>query len=343
MLAVHDFIRNNMIDCDARRCDTVDVFYDEQQLQLAQESVRQMQQAMDSSNPAPRHEFYNSHETAAKFLVPNSFGSVVYEAGSLSAYKFTIGVLKLALKLGLNLQCNTPATGIERTSEADTGHKWIVKTNRGNIKTKKLVLATNGYTAHLYPPLQGRIVPLYGVCTAQRPGMNLPQTGLDHTYSFIYKRGFEYMISRQKGTKYEGDIVIGGGLCASPESEVNHFGNTNDNEVDQQTAKYLAGCTEGLFKDNWGEDHGEGRLRRVWSGVMGFSADGHPLVGKLPNEEGLFIDASFQGHGMVLCFLCAKAAANIILDCDGPDLDSWFPRCYRVTEQRLKKTFTGRF
>ena len=98
------------------------------------------------------------------------------------------------------------------------------------------------------------------------------------------------------------------------------------------------------------------RLTRV-SGIMGYSADGFPLVGEIPREEGLYISASFQGHGkcqqrqnyagawtdrrlgMVLCFLCAKALTEMMLGNDGEELQSWFPNAFRVSQKRLEVKF----
>lgn len=338
MIGVHDFAHQNGIDCDARRCQTIDVFYDEVQWKAAQESVALMEQLM--GDKAPKHIFHDTKATADKYLAPNSVGSLEYESGSLSAYKFTIGVLKLALKKGLNLQCNTPATAISKTPD---GLLWTVETPRGGIKAKKLVLATNGYSAHVFPRLQGVIVPLRGVVTAQRPGQHMPQTGLPTTYSFIYADGFEYMITRPAGTKFEGDIVIGGGMHVAADEGMSEYGNTDDTTYDVDSAAYLEACTRRYFgPQNWGPDHADGHCRRTWSGVMGFSSDGYPFVGPVPGEDGLFLDASFQGHGMVLCFLCARAAASMIEGYDDAELDRWLPRAYRVTEERLGKKFAGK-
>ena len=75
---------------------------------------------------------------------------------------------------------------------------------------------------------------------------------------------------------------------------------------------------------------------------MGYSADGHPLVGPVPGQSGLYLDASFQGHGMVLCWLCAKACTKMILGKDDDELKSWFPESYRVSKERMQKKFAGR-
>lgn len=343
MVAVHDFIRENGIDCDARRCDTVDVFYDSEQWEAAHESVDLMRSLMGSKDPAPEQTFFNSEETAKAFLVPDSLGSLKYEAGSLSAYKLTIGILKLALKKGLNLQCNTPATGISRVENGHQLVRWLVTTPRGTITAKQLVLATNGYTARLYSRLQGVVVPFRGFVTAQRPGQAMPQTGLETTYSFVYGRGYEYMISRPRGTKFQGDIVIGGGLTKGTNEGADEYGNTDDTvAADDRIVQYLLQSTQAYFGASWGPDHPDGRLRKSWSGIMGYSGDGYPLVGPVPGEDGLFLDVSFQGHGMVLCFLCANAVTQMIRGRDDEKLSEWFPNAYRVTEERLQKKFQGR-
>jgi len=204
-----------------------------------------------------------------------------------------------------------------------------------------LVLATNAYTAHLLPALQGVVVPLRGVVTAQRPGRDMPQTGLETTYSFVHGGDFEYLISRPAGTRHQGDVVIGGGMHVAEHEGVHEWGNTDDTTYDGASAAYLLASTARYFGRHWGPDNPDGRSRKTWSGVMGFSSDGYPLVGPVPGEQGLYLDVSFQGHGMVLCFLCARAAAHMIQDQDDGRLDGWFPSVYRVTEERLHKKFMG--
>ena len=74
---------------------------------------------------------------------------------------------------------------------------------------------------------------------------------------------------------------------------------------------------------------------------MGYSADGFPLIGQMPGEEDLYIAASFQGSGMVLCFQSAIALSEIISQ-DDEALDRWFPKAFRVTHERMKRKFRGR-
>ena len=336
MRAVHAFAREQCIDCDSWQGDTVDIIYDENEWRLAEDSVAKLQEALGPQHPAARYHFWTAQETESKFLTPNALGAVSYEAGSLSAYKFVIGVLNLALDMGLNLQTTTPATSLTRAAEG-----WVVETPRGRITAEKVVLATNGYTAHLCPSFQGVIVPLRGHVTAQRPGSGLPSAGLPTTYSLIYQGAYEYMIPRPPGTRFAGDIVIGGASTKKPNNGVDEFGCTNDDQVDSIVSKCLEDCTAEYFGRNWGHDDPAGRVRRVWSGIMGYSSDGSPFVGQV--EPGLFVAASFRGHGMVLCFLCARALSTLMQEQEEKNtLEDWFPSSFLFSKERLKRKFEGR-
>lgn len=251
--------------------------------------------------------------------------------------------LKLALSKSLNLQTNTPANSISRNNTV-----WTITTPRGAISAPTLILATNGDTAHLLPRLLGIIVPFRGHVTTQRPGLSLPKSlpkSLPTTYSFIYASGYEYMITRPSGTPDAGTILIGGGLTKAISSGINEYGTTDDTSLDPHITSYVSNCTAAFFAENWGPDDPEGRVKRIHSGIMGYSADGYPLVGEMPGKgnEGLFIDASFQGHGMVLCFLCARAVGEMVMGRGrGGELDKWFPTVFRVSEKRVKGVFRGR-
>ncbi|MCJ1338213.1 hypothetical protein MMC09_003499 [Bachmanniomyces sp. S44760] len=340
MKSVHAFAREKGIECDSWEGDTVDIIYDEAQWTAAKESVKKMRVLLGEDDPAATYRFWDSKETETRFLTAGAVGSLTYSAGSISAYKFAMGVLKLAMDMGLHLHTSCPVTNVERT-----GNKWFVMTQQGKVETEKVVFCTNGYTAHLLPQLQGKIVPLRGVVQAHRPGSNMPQEGLPYTYSFVYENGYEYMISRPEGSHFEGDIVIGGGLTKAPGEGLLEYGNTDDETIDSNIGRYLDDSAIGYFgSKNWGEDNPHGRIRRQWSGIMGYSADGFPLVGKIPQKYNMYIAASFQGHGMVLCFSAAKALAEMMDDntTNLHELDSWFPRTFRISLDRMSSKFQGR-
>ena len=72
-----------------------------------------MRVALGPDDPAAEYVFHDREEVKSRFYCagtdPEPVGAVSYAAGSISGYKFGVGVLKLALQKGLNLQTNTPA------------------------------------------------------------------------------------------------------------------------------------------------------------------------------------------------------------------------------------------
>lgn len=360
---MHAFARDQDIDCESRPCETVDVIYDEAQWRAAHEAVAAMRVALGADDPASAYEFHDKAAVRERFFVsgeedPKPLGAVSYAAGSLSAYKLGVGVLRCAMQRGLNLQTTTPVTKLVQSGSEN----WQVCTPRGTISAQKVVLATNGYTAHVWKPFQGAVVPLRGQVTAHRPGANMPACGLPGTYSFIYENGYEYMIPRTaqetesssslidprfEEEQRSGDIIIGGGLGKAPQEGLLEYGTTDDTTINTDISKYLFDTTARYFGEKWGDDHPSGRIRTEWTGIMGYSPDGFPFVGEVPGQKGLWTSCSFQGHGMVFCWMCAKGLVQMMRAQDEgvvstPDLDEWFPEVFKITEERMSKRFQGR-
>ncbi|OLN96000.1 putative oxidoreductase OrdL 2 [Colletotrichum chlorophyti] len=344
--AVHAFATENLKDTESRPCDTVDAIYDPEQWEAAKKAVEAMRLAMPGED-ASRYEIYDAEEMRTRFRVAAGeesglCGGIGYEAGSISAYRFTTGLLELCVGKGMKLFTKTPALSVGKVDSNEDGFRWVVETPRGSISARRVVLATNGYTAFLHPQFQGTIVPMRGQITAHRPGSKMPQEGLKTTYSFIYDGGYEYMIPKPPGTKFAGDIVIGGGLVRAPNKGLGEYGTTNDAQLNPVISSYLHETTPRYFGANWGDDDPEGRVRAEWTGIMGFSPDGFPFVGEVPGEDGLWVCAGFQGHGMVLCWMCAKGLVALLEGSGQEELREWFPDAFRVTSARLEKRFMGR-
>ncbi|KAF4630861.1 hypothetical protein G7Y89_g7275 [Cudoniella acicularis] len=297
--AVHAFAAEHKIDCESRSCDTVDIIYDQAQWDECVSAIQLIQESFTEegdSEGVARYQLWGAEEAKEKFLVKGKgvegepvLGAVSYEAGSLSAYKFVIGLLKLCLKATLEFFTNTPATKLTKGD----GGIWDVETPRGVVRARRVVLATNGYTGFISNKFQGSIVPLRGQITAHRPSSNMPKSGLETTYSFIYSNGYEYMIPRPQTSPFAGDIIIGGGLVKASNEGVSEFGTTDDSSLNTEISSYLRKTTTSYFGESWGDDDKEGRIRREWTGIMGYSADGFPFVG---TWDGALLDV-YEGFG----------------------------------------------
>lgn len=67
---------------------------------------------------------------------------------------------------------------------------------------------------------------------------------------------------------------------------------------------------------------------------MGYSSDGWPFIGPLPNRPNQFVIAGFTGHGMPQIFLSAKAIAEMAVE-KADFKSTGVPRVYEMTQERL--------
>jgi glycine/D-amino acid oxidase-like deaminating enzyme len=113
----------------------------------------------------------------------------------------------------------------------------------------------------------------------------------NRTYVF-YNSGLAYDYLTQLPTPQH-EMMFGGGLATGGADE---FGNVNDAEYCLPIASHLSGALSVYFgEQHWGEeasgDGGEdseenrwnrGRVKALWSGIEGVSADELPWVGRVP-------------------------------------------------------------
>lgn len=84
------------------------------------------------------------------------FGGAVYEQhASVDPARYHHGLLDLAVAAGVEVVSYCPALSIERGNGGFT-----VKTPRGTIAARDVVIATNGYTGRLTPWQQRRVIPI---------------------------------------------------------------------------------------------------------------------------------------------------------------------------------------
>ena len=274
-----EFIRSREIDCDLKPVETVDLISDEGAWKAAVEAAETRRKVLSEYSPdkVPDRTIWSAEDAREKFKCPSTLGAITFAAWTMSPYKLTCGILSLALRMGLNLQTNTPALSIVKTqpefpsSQAPT---WSVQTARGSVVTPNVILATNAYTSHLYPALAKAITPTRAQICAQRPGSALDPSDAflaRRSYSFVFPIGqgrtcgLDYMVTRAPGLTGEGDVILGGGRHKSSTWERPL---TDDSEINEDISAYLKGAlTNGHhFGAHWGE---KGEVVREWTGIQG--------------------------------------------------------------------------
>lgn len=215
-------------------------------------------------------------------------------------YKFVHALLKILLKTDLfDLQANTPVTQV---SQRDLKGWITVTTERGVVRTKTVVHATNRWASHLLPSFSNLIFSGRATVAAlEAPQSFIKNTGAQHWDSEV--NNYHLQLPPPYNT-----IIIGGAkqlLVHTPASYIR-----NDSE-DQQ----FPGVPE--FYRTWpksdivgwdNEKPDELALPTdeggCWTGVTSSSVDGFPFVGAVPESEGHFLAAGFSGHGLFSLFDC---------------------------------------
>ncbi|KAH9982041.1 FAD dependent oxidoreductase-domain-containing protein [Lactifluus volemus] len=224
----------------------------------------------------------------------------------------------------------------------------------------RLDLFTQTACTGITPPTA--TTPLYTIqtprATAQRPGTRLStQTGTrSHTF-FHVPPGYDYLtqLPKLEGQDDGGELLFGGGLVRDGRVTMSEVGVADDGDYDLGVASHVQGALPEYFGlANWGAESASptssgswdsGRVKALWTGILGFSADMQPWVGRVPGGSGSstgsaageWVSAGYSGEGMVHAWLCAHALALMVLGVEEEEgLRTWFPDEFRLSEKRWK-------
>lgn len=176
---------------------------------------------------------------------------------SLWPYKFVTQLLERVLMKGnVNLQTNTIVQAI---GSSDDGKEYTIITERGEVKTRTLVFATNGYTAGLLPQYRHVITPTKGTAShiTVPPGKNAPY--LSNTYNLRYAPNrVDYLNPRP-----DGGIVVGGGKWTYEKQRELWYDVYDDSTLIEPAKHYFDGLMQRHFR-GWDESGAE--TESVWTG-----------------------------------------------------------------------------
>lgn len=179
---------------------------------------------------------------------------------SLWPYKFVMHLLSIVVGKGANLQTETPVNSISDTPDAQG--RWTVKTSRGNVLAKKIVFATNGYTAGIAPEYKPHIIPARGICSRIVTPKDKPAPFLPYSYSVRYGPGFyDYQCTRP-----DSSIIVGGARHLFLDDPSEWYGVVDDSTLIAPAANHFDGLMQKRFI-GW-EDSGA-YTDSVWTGIMG--------------------------------------------------------------------------
>jgi glycine/D-amino acid oxidase-like deaminating enzyme len=251
---IADFVHKYNVDCDFQDVETCDTYVTREVWELLLEVIKMRDEVRKKRGNNPpllvKRKIFHGKEAQEYLGLPNLVGAVTYPAHTQNPYLLVCRMLELSLEKGLNLPTNTLALSIKTITNDDKGGAmWTAETNRGVIRAKNVVLATNAYTNVLCPSLAKTafLNPSRSQVTAIRPA-----TGDLFMHPAIYKSvGLEdrppsgdYFLIRAPHLKGGGDVLYGGGRAISPTREM---GITDDNAINPKFSLYLNESVPDIF------------------------------------------------------------------------------------------------
>ncbi|VZH89793.1 unnamed protein product [Fusarium fujikuroi] len=267
---VRDFVRSHNVSSDFTDVETASLYWTDDSFKTAVESIEfqhELEKRRPNDVPKNKRTIWKGQDARDYWGWPEIVGAVTFKAHTQNPYHTVCGMLEYSLEKGLNLQTNTMALSLNQLGKkTKAGARWEVKTNRGTIKSKQVVLATNGFTPALHPGIASTnfTMPVRNQVSAVTPSANTTDNKVFRRSNSVpdLHSGNVYIAAQPPGAKNAGSVVIGGSTQMSPTRE-RYI--TDDTAINDQIAYVLHGAARTVYGyENWG---GSTKVIQDWTGI----------------------------------------------------------------------------
>ncbi|MBZ5529181.1 MAG: FAD-binding oxidoreductase [Acidobacteriia bacterium] len=290
---VERIVREEGIECDFSRCGHLEVACKQAHFDGYEESAALI-----------KKEFGHTLRIVGKNELKSEIGSEIYYGGmvdevsaGVNPARYVAGLAQAARRAGAGL---FEHTRVENVSAAGSNgaRKFVVRTARGNLVAREVILASGAYTTAATPPLQRKIIPIgsYVIATEVLPEALARE--LSPKNRMIYdSKHFLYYYRLTPDRR----MLFGGRAAFFPETE---------NTV-RKSAELLRQGMVDVYPQLR-----ETKVEYVWGGTIDFTLDVMPHAGKL---EGMHYAVGYAGHGVAAAthfgvqlagVICGEANAN---------------------------------
>lgn len=219
----------------------------------------------------------------------------LYQPGDLGLQPYLL-VTRLMAASGALVIENSEVREIEHAGDGVT-----VRSRRATVTCRQAVLATNAYSRILHPFFRDKVFPtraqMYATEPSVGPRLITMPTGTQD--------GFEYF--RQLP---DGRFLIGGYRDRFVDEEVGYG---------DETTPHLQAGLQAWVAERFPEV-ATLRVTHRWAGIMGFTSDALPIIGRLPDAPNVYFAVGFTGSGMSFGPVTARLAAEYVLSGTHPGL-----------------------
>ena len=227
------------------------------------------------------------------------FGAISYKPGfAINPLKFVNGIAKYALSKKLKIFEHTLVDKIDKSNGI-----YTLRSKEGSVKTKKVVVATNGfYQEGLVPQMNSTILPVISNIIVTR---QLTQNEIDshnfRTFSPIANtKNLLYYYRRLPDNR----ILFGtrGDFIGSNQSNLNR-------------SKIMEKFLKNIFP-NWSDIS----IEYNWRGLIAMSQKLTPSIGKIENEE-IYYSFGYHGVGVSTAPWAGKQLSKLVFSSNSKDLN----------------------
>jgi glycine/D-amino acid oxidase-like deaminating enzyme len=288
---VEQIVCDEQIDCDFSRCGHLEVACKQAHFDGYAESAALI--AREFNHPlriVPRSEL--RIEIGSDIY----YGGLVDEASAgLNPARYVVGLVAAGQRAGAAIFDHTRVENVERES-SNGGHRFRVRTSKGSLLARDVLLASGAYTSKATPALRKKIIPIGSYIIATQVLSEALAYELSPKNRMIYdSKHFLYYYRLTPDRR----MLFGGRAAFFPETE---------NTV-RQSAEILRRGMVSVYPQLR-----DTKVEFVWGGTLDFAFDVMPHTGRL---DGMHYAVGYAGHGVAIGTYLGTKIAGVI--CGDPN------------------------
>jgi len=283
---VEQIVRDEQVDCDFSRRGHLEVACKQAHFDGYAESAALIAK-----------EFNHNLRVVTKSDLRNEIGSDIYYGGlvdelsaGLNPARYVAGLAAAAKRAGATLFDHTPVQAVQRES-SDGKPKFMVRTAKGNLLAREVLLASGAYTGSATAALRKKIIPIGSYIIATQVLAEDLARELSPKNRMIYDSKhflFYYRLTPDRR------MLFGGRAAFFPETE---------NTV-RRSAEILRQGMISVYPQLRNE-----KVEFVWGGTLDFAFDIMPHTGR---SDGMHYSVGYAGHGVAIGTYLGTRLAGII-------------------------------
>jgi len=283
---VEQIVREENIDCHFSRCGHLEVACKQAHFDGYEESAALI-----------KREFNHELRIIPKSELRGEIGSDIYFGGMvdetsacLNPARYVAGLAHAAQRAGACLFDRTRVTSVE-LEKNNGARKFRVRTSKGAITAREVILASGAYTTDATPALRKKIIPIgsYIIATEVLPD-DLARELSPRNRMIYDSKHFLYYYRLTPDNR----MLFGGRAAFFPETE--------------NTVRLSAEILRRGMIDVYPQLR-DAKSEFVWGGTLDFTLDVMPHAGKI---DGMYFAAGFAGHGVAAATWFGMKLAGLI-------------------------------